>query len=479
MKQCPTCQRTYSDKSISFCLADGTLLSAPYPTQSSEAPITPAPTVVMPSSELPPMRGGGQSTVTAVHPVISSTDERTIEIPTPISRGGQIQVALTSFFALFAIVGLALYGLPFYYDRMVNEFGWSRAEVTSGNAISKLIVGPLFGFFAGWIVDRFGPRRLMLVGIVFAAIALIGLGNMNALWMFYFFYLLNALGYVCAGPLPNQVLLSRWFDKSRGKAMGFAYLGIGLGGVLVFQISAALMHLFGWHVALTVLGVLIFIIAFPLAFFVKESPIAIGAKEKAQVAPIGNVLKSPYFYLLAVGSMCSIGAVGGANQHLKLFLSGDLHFTDREAANVASLVLLASLAGRLIMGWLADRLAKKYVMLLIYLLVAGGISLLFFATVPGVIYLFAVVFGIGLGGDYMIIPLMAADLFGVKVLGRLMGIVLTADGVAEATAPLLVGSLRDATRSYVIGFAVLVMFALVGAIAIGLLPRKTRVSDML
>jgi MFS family permease len=433
----------------------------------------------MPSSELPPMRGGGQSTVTALHPVISSTNERTIEISTPISRGGQIQVALTSFFALFAIVGLALYGLPFYYDRMVNEFGWSRAEVTSGNAISKLIVGPLFGFFAGWIVDRFGPRRLMLVGIVFAAIALIGLGNMNALWMFYFFYLLNALGYVCAGPLPNQVLLSRWFDKSRGKAMGFAYLGIGLGGVLVFQISAVLMHFFGWHVALTVLGVLIFIIAFPLAFFVKESPTVPSAKEKAQIAPIGNVLKSPYFYLLAIGSMCSIGAVGGANQHLKLFLSGDLNFTDREAANVASLVLLASLAGRLIMGWLADRLAKKYVMLLIYLLVAGGISLLFFATVPGVIYLFAIVFGIGLGGDYMIIPLMAADLFGVKVLGRLMGIVLTADGVAEATAPLLVGTLRDATRSYVIGFGILVMLALVGAVAIGLLPkRRPQMSDM-
>jgi MFS family permease len=289
--------------------------------------------------------------------------------------------------------------------------------------------------------------------------------------MFYFFYMLNALGYVCAGPLPNQVLLSRWFEKSRGKAMGFAYLGIGLGGVLVFQISALLMHYFGWHVALTVLGVLIFFIAFPFAFFVKESPAPVTAKDKAQIAPIGSVLKSPFFYLLAIGSMCSIGAVGGANQHLKLFLSGDLHFTDQQTANVASLVLLSSLAGRLIMGWLADHLPKKYVMLLIYLLVAVGISLLFFATAPGVIYLFAVVFGVGLGGDYMIIPLMAADLFGIKVLGRLMGIVLTADGVAEATAPLLVGTLRDVSSSYVIGFSVLVMLALVGAVAIGLLPK--------
>ena len=129
-------------------------------------------------------------------------------------------VAATSFLALFSIVGLALYGLPLYYDFMVKDFGWSRTQVTSGNAISKLIVGPLFGFVAGWLVDSFGPRRLMLTGVVMAGGALIGLSVMSALWMFYLFYFFNALGYVCGGPLPNQVLLSQWFDKTRGKAMG-------------------------------------------------------------------------------------------------------------------------------------------------------------------------------------------------------------------------------------------------------------------
>jgi sugar phosphate permease len=386
-------------------------------------------------------------------------------------RSGQIQVAATSFFALFAIVGLALYGLPFYYDFMVREFGWSRTQVTSGNALSKLVVGPLFGFLAGWFIDRFGPRRLMLAGILMGGVALIGLGSMTALWMFYLFYLFNALGYVCAGPLPNQVLLTRWFDKARGRAMGFAYLGIGIGGALVPLLSVWLVQTFDWHNALRILGVLIIVLALPLAYFVKEAPADHVSPTKMPTAPIGWALKSKAFYLLAIGSMCSIGAVGGTNQHLKLFLSLDQHYAQVQAARVASLVLAFSLVGRLLMGWLADRYTKKYVMLLIYLLVVAAIPLLFFASTPGAIYLFAIVFGIGLGGDYMIIPLMAAELFGVKVMGRLMGVILTADGVAEATVPMLVGNLRDQTATYTVGFSVLIGLALCGAVAIAWLPK--------
>src|SRR5713226_8126602 len=192
--------------------------------------------------------------------------------------GARFQVALTSFVVLFSIVGLALYGLPLYYDFFVRDFGWSRTQVTSGNALSKLVVGPLFGFVAGWCVDRFGPRRLMLAGILMAGVALIGLGRMTALWMFYLFYLLNALGYVCGGPLPNQVLLSRWFDAARGRAMGFAYLGIGVGGALVPLVSASLVAAFGWRIALQVLGALIIVLALPFAYAVRESPL--GARLK-------------------------------------------------------------------------------------------------------------------------------------------------------------------------------------------------------
>jgi len=195
------------------------------------------------------------------------------------------------------------------------------------------------------------------------------------------------------------------------------------------------------------------------------------AMRAEQARPLQAIFSTPAFYLLALGSMCSIAAVGGANQHLKLFLSLDRGFSQSDAARIISLVLTVSIAGRLIMGWLADRLPTKLVMLLIYLLVAGSVPLLVAGESPSTMYLFAVVFGLGLGGEYMIIPLMAAELFGVAVLGRVMGVVLTADGVAEATAPMLVGFLRDRTGSYDVGFFVLIGTALAGAAAVALLPR--------
>jgi MFS family permease len=393
----------------------------------------------------------------------------------PAIRRGALQVAGTAFVVLFCIVGLALWGLPFYYDFMVQQFGWTRAQVTSGNALSKLVVGPAFGFIAGWIIDRFGPRRVMMAGILMAGGALIGLGWVSTLGMFYLFYFFNALGYVCGGPLPNQVLLSRWFDKSRGKAMGFAYLGIGIGGATVPWISHALVEHFGWQAALRLLGVLIVAVSFPLAFLAKEPPPQITADHAiAESAEVKTAFKSLAFYLLTLGSMCSIAAVSGAQQNLKLFLSLDRHFSQSEAARVLSLVLSCSIAGRLVMGWLADRFSKKHVMLLTYLLVAAGIPFLFLGRTPLSLYASAAVFGVGLGGDYMIIPLMTAEIFGMRVLGRLLGVILTAGGVAEAVSPWLSGRLRDATGDYSISCSLLVGVALVGVIAVLGLPERRK-----
>jgi sugar phosphate permease len=312
---------------------------------------------------------------------------------------------------------------------------------------------------------------MLMTGALMTLIAFVGLSMMKSLSIFYISYVFVALGYVFGGPLPCQVLISRWFTKNRGKAMGIAYLGIGIGFTIVPQLVVVLEKNLGWNMALVSLGILIVLVSVPLALFVKDSPSKTDVTIAPEPAvPIKSILRNRNLYLLALGSMCSIGAVGGINQHLKLYLK-DLSMADATIANTISLVAFSSLAGRVLMGWLADIFPRKYVMILIYLLVGGTIPLLLVPDFPGRLYIFAVIFGLGLGGDYMIIPLMAGDLFGVRTLGRVMGIVLVADGIAEAGLPVLVGHLFDVNGSYMYGFIILIGLALIGTLVVSFLPK--------
>ena len=182
-----------------------------------------------------------------------------------------------------------------------------------------------------------------------------------------------------------------------------------------------------------------------------------------------RIVKTSAFWLLAAGSIFSIGAIGGVMQNLALYIAD---IVPKEAieltkTHVLSLTLGASVAGRLTMGWLADRYTKKYVMLLTYLIVGLSIPLLILAHGhTALLYVFAVAFGFGLGADYMLIPLMAAECFGLGALSRVLGIVIMSDSIGEATMPYLVAHVRDSTGSYATGFALLTGLALAGAFAI-------------
>ena len=224
--------------------------------------------------------------------------------------------------------------------------------------------------------------------------------------------------------------------------MGFAYLGIGVGGTLVPLLSARLVAALGWRGALQTLGILIIVLALPFAYFVREDPADSGERgaggrapgRKEPPAPVGAVFRAPAFYLLAIGSMCSIAAVGGTNQHLKLFLSLDLHYSQSAAASIISTVLAFSIAGRLFMGWLVGSRAEEA-------RDADHLSADRAVDPPAVHGTLAGwrctplrrSSGWAWAANIMIIPLIAAELFGIKVLGRLLGVVLTADGVAEAS----------------------------------------------
>jgi MFS family permease len=223
------------------------------------------------------------------------------------------------------------------------------------------------------------------------------------------------------------------------------------------------------------------VIALPAAYFVRE-PDAPAPKAGAAPISLRSVLSHPGFYLLMIGSMASIGAVGGTMQNLALYLRLDRGLPQVSIDTTLSLILLGSVIGRLFMGWLADRWPKQRVMLLIYTIVALAIPPLFYAPTPELLFVCAFIFGIGLGGDYMIIPLMAADMYGLAVMGRVMGVVLTADSVSEAVVPMIVAAQRDATGSYAGGFAILVGLAVVGALAVSFLrkgPARARNAENL
>ncbi len=399
------------------------------------------------------------------------------------------RVAGASFLNLFAIVGIMYYSFPVFYAPLIEDFHWSRAQVTAGFAVSIIFIGPLFGISAGFLIDRFGPKRILLFGLFSAAGAFLGYGFMTALWMFYLLYFMQTAGYVTAGPIPNQVLISRWFDRWRGRAMGLAYVGAGVGGAVAPILAQFLVSHIGWRGAMHVISAGILLVLVPISLLIiKNRPADLGLRPDGQKAgenqpppttaegrllALREVLKTRDFWLIALGSFLSVGAIGGIIQHFVLFLR-DRNFAPEKAAGVMSFLLISSILGRLVMGWLADRIPKKYVMLLAFSAVAAAIPVLYAGNLTKLVYVFAFVFGFGMGADYMLIPLVTAECFGVRSLGKIMGIVITTDSLGQALAPVLVGRLYDLNRNYNLAFALVAVAAAIGAIAV-LFIRPDRV----
>lgn len=390
-------------------------------------------------------------------------------------------IVATAFLFMMLIVGFATYGLPLFYPLWVKDFGWRRDQIIFGNTLSKIIVGPVLGFVAGWAMEKYGPKVVMLLGSVGAASAMLGFSMMNSITALYGFFFFNALGYLCAGPLPNQVLLSHWFTKLRGRVMGIAYVGIGVGGMLVPWIVRYFNQEFGWRGSLKALSVVFAVVMLACLLIVKRRPADLGlfpdgaeqptddARQNSAPIKLSAIIKTPAFWLLAVGSVMSISAIGGVMQNLALYISDIMpkEQADLTRTKISSITLGASITGRIVMGLLADRFPKKYVMLVTYLIVGLSIPLLIFAKdQPALLYVFAVTFGFGLGADYMLIPLMAAECFGLSALSRVLGVIIMSDAVGEATLPTLVASIREATGSYAPGFAMITVLALLGAVAI-------------
>jgi MFS family permease len=388
-------------------------------------------------------------------------------------------IALAAFLNLFFAVGILYYGFPAFYPALISGLGFTRAQTTQGFLLGFIFVGLLFGLIAGALIDRLGPRDVIRWGIGFLGLSLLGMARMSSLWQYYLLCVLEVVGYTLAGPIPNQVLVSRWFQAKRGRIMGYAYLGLGLGGVIAAPLINALISRLGWRGAFAILGIAVLVVLFPVAQWVTRSspgelglepdglsssaaPLEIGAEQDVTVR---RAVRTLNFWLILAGCTLVIGAIGTVIQHLILFLR-DLGYSAVYASRVMSALLVASLAGRLIAGYCADHFRKKNVMALFYLLMSLCLPMLFLARRPAAVWSFAVLFGLAMGADYMLIPLVTAECFGIRGLGKLLALIIMGYSVGQWMGPVLAGRIFDATGSYDAAWAVMTVAGILGAATI-------------
>jgi MFS family permease len=387
-------------------------------------------------------------------------------------------IVVAAFLNLFFAVGIIFYGFPVFYPAFVASLGFTRAQVTQGFLLGFLVVGLPFGLLAGALIDRIGARWVILSGVGFIGLPLILMNWMTRFWQYELLCVAEVLGYTLAGPIANQVLISRWFRARRGRAMGYAYLGLGLGGVVSPPLANFLIRNFGWRHALEITGALILIVLFPVGFWITRSfPAEMGlmpdgalteSSESGDSAGSGGIsaaVRTANFWLILVGAALVIGAINAVIQHFILFMK-DQGYSTTTATRFLSILLASSLGGRVVVGYFADRFKKKNTMAVFYLLIGGAIPLLCIARQPLAALAFTVVFGFAMGADYMLIPLVTAECFGIASLGKLLALIIMGYSIGQWIAPWIAGRVFDAFHGYNLAWVILSVAGTLGAVAI-------------
>ncbi|MHB1793379.1 MAG: MFS transporter [Acidobacteriaceae bacterium] len=385
-----------------------------------------------------------------------------------------------AFLNLFFTTGVIYYGFPVFYPAFVASLGFTRAQVTQGFLLGALVVGLPFGLFAGTLIDRIGARRVILSGIGLIGLPLVLMGRMTHFWQYELLCIAEVIGYTLAGPIANQVLIAQWFRARRGQAMGYAYLGLGLGGVVSPLLANLLIRNFGWRAALEISGGVILAVLFPVGFWVTRSkPSDMGllpdganaalaeSSDEHGVADggVSAAIRTANFWLILAGATLVLSSVNAVIQHFILFLK-DQGYSIQTASHFLSALLLSSLGGRVLVGYIADRFRKKNTMALFYLVLGASIPLLYLAREPVAAFAFAIAFGFSMGADYMLIPLVTADCFGLASLGKLLALIIMGYTIGQWIAPWMAGRIFDTYHSYGLAWAILTGAGLLGAAAI-------------
>ncbi len=376
-------------------------------------------------------------------------------------------IVVATFFFAFIFSGCGFYAFSLFIVPLQTDFGWNRGEIMATLTIFFL-VGGMAAPAIGRIVDRYGARMVMATGAFLAGLGFALLSLVSDLRYFYGSYVIIGLGMAATGMTPATTVVSNWFEKRRGTAIGVMSAGIGAGGfVLAPLIGGYLIPNFGWKVAYLVLAVFVWALIPVALLVIRTKPADMGLypddRQASEAAADGKVsarasegltarmaMGTSAFWLMTVSFITfGFSEVGILQNHVP-YLEG-IGFPAAVSAGVHGIVGLWSTIGKFGFGWLCDRILVKYVC-------AIGLGLQLAATIllmrvqptapSALLWLYAFMMGLGVGGWLPIMSMLVSTNFGLASYGAIFGLVAFAQSIGAATGPLMAGYMYDAMGTY-------------------------------
>lgn len=392
-----------------------------------------------------------------------------------VSRGNEVMdhryiVVFGACLTQFTVIGLLFcYGLLF--PIFEQEFGWSRTAISTGNALSMLMMGVL-AIPAGRLSDRFGPRIVLGSSAVIYGLGWVFMSGISELWQLYAICgVLLAVG-MSTHDVVTLGTIARWFENRRGLMTGVVKVGTASGQMALPPIMAAMLLVLGWRETLLILGVAAGALLVIAAFMMKPAPKPL-ASQAAQTSgqTFAQARGGRLLWTLCVIQFLFFPVMSTIPLHIVVH-GMDLGMAATQAAFLLSVMAGASIAGRLGVGLFADRIGgrRAYQICFVPLIAA----LLAFVVIETHWALFAMVavYGFAHGGFFTVVSPTVAEFFGTRAHGAIFGVVLFCGTIGGAIGPIVAGWIFDTRGSYDLAFGGLAFFAAIGLGLVMTLPRK-------
>lgn len=400
-------------------------------------------------------------------------------------------MALMGLLVLTVSNGLTVTGISAFDEALLSEFGWSRGALKFRDLLTLLITG-LLSPLMGVVIDRIGPRLLVLIGSLLLSALYVAYSRIDSIAHVYLIHIGFAAVLVAAGLNVAVIMVSQWFVTRRGTALGIALIGTSLGGVVVPKLIVTLLPVMDWREAFLWLAVLPLGL-FALVLLAVRTPAQMGmqplgagaasvsAKDAAADLPdlgYAAALRTRSFWALALVAMATLAAAMSASAHAFLHMR-DMQFDVAAAGQALAVIFGCGMAGKLLFGMLADLASPKRVFLANLAIMATGAVLL--ATLrPDLVWYAWVLFGLGWGGIFTMIQLQAVNAFGLSAAGKILGTITLLDAGAAGLGIWITALLFDHFGNYQVAFnliAGLVVFACLTATL--LRNERQRLADRL